>query len=157
MSRCGGRRKGYEGAMKAPVLSADELTELLKAEFPEAYGAAAPVIEAVWRCGCRIRRPFHKATLRPGGTISGPTMMGLADFTLYVSILASVGWAPLAVTTNLNMNFLRKPEPRDLVAEGKLIKLGKRLAVGEVAIRSDGSEEIVAHATGTYSIPAAPG
>jgi uncharacterized protein (TIGR00369 family) len=84
-------------------------------------------------------------------------MMGLADFTLYVSILASVGWAPLAVTTNLNMNFLRKPEPRDLIAEGKLIKLGKRLAVGEVAIRSDGSEEIVAHATGTYSIPAAPG
>jgi uncharacterized protein (TIGR00369 family) len=80
-------------------------------------------------------------------------MMGLADVALYISILASIGWAPLAVTTNLNVNFLRKPEPADLIGEGKLIKIGRRLAVGEAAIRSEGVEELVAHATGTYSIP----
>ena len=83
-------------------------------------------------------------------------MMMLADVTMYVAILASIGWEPLAVTTNLNMNFLRKPAPgKALRAECNLIKLGKRLAVGDVAIRSDGEEEMVAHATSTYSIPPA--
>jgi uncharacterized protein (TIGR00369 family) len=83
-------------------------------------------------------------------------MMMLADVTMYVAILASIGWEPLAVTTNLNMNFLRKPAPgKALVAECKLIKLGKRLAVGDVAITSEGEEEMVAHATSTYSIPPA--
>ena len=79
----------------------------------------------------------------------------LADVTAYVAILASIGWVPLAVTTSLNINFLRKPEPGALVAECRLIKLGKRLAVGEVAIRSEGREDLVAHATSTYSIPPA--
>ena len=143
---------------KNPTMTVEQLERFLTAEFPQAFHPGSGLsIEAVWHGGGRVRQAYQPQFVRPGGTISGPTMMGLADFTLYVSILASVGWAPLAVTTNLNMNFLRKPEPRDLVAEGKLIKLGKRLAVGEVAIRSDGSEEIVAHATGTYSIPAAPG
>jgi len=79
--------------------------------------------------------------------------MGLTDFAMYVAILASIGPVPLAVTTSLNINFLRKPEQRDLVAEARLIKLGKRLAVGEVEIYSDGNDEMVAHATATYSIP----
>ncbi|MDP3546117.1 MAG: PaaI family thioesterase, partial [Phreatobacter sp.] len=92
--------------------------------------------------------------LLPGGTISGPTMMTLADTGLYVAILASIGPVALAVTTNLNINFLRKPDQRDLLAECRLVKLGKRLAVGEVSIWSEGDEEeLVAHATGTYSIP----
>lgn len=78
--------------------------------------------------------------------------MALADFAMYIGVLASVGPVPLAVTTNLNMNFLRKPGARDLVAECRLLKLGKRLAVGEVALRSDGAEDLVAHATSTYSI-----
>jgi acyl-coenzyme A thioesterase PaaI-like protein len=91
--------------------------------------------------------------LRPGGTISGPVMMAVADFTMYVAVLSAVGWVPLAVTTNLNINFLKKPGARDLLAEAKLIKLGKRLAVGEVALRSDGDDELVAHVTSTYSIP----
>jgi uncharacterized protein (TIGR00369 family) len=91
--------------------------------------------------------------LRPGGTISGPTMMGLTDFAMYVAILASIGPVPLAVTTNLNINFLRKPTQKDLIADTKLIKLGKRLAVGEVQIYSEGEDEMVAHATATYSIP----
>ena len=80
-------------------------------------------------------------------------MMGLTDFAMYVAILASIGPVPLAVTTNLNINFLRKPAQRDLIAEVRLIKLGKRLAVGEVEIYSDGEDEMVAHATSTYSIP----
>jgi uncharacterized protein (TIGR00369 family) len=80
-------------------------------------------------------------------------MMALADFAMYVAVLASIGPVPLAVTTNLNINFLRKPGAADLLAEAKLMKLGKRLAVGEVAIRSAGGGELVAHATSTYSIP----
>lgn len=81
-------------------------------------------------------------------------MMELADLTMYVGLLASIGWVPLAVTTNLNINFLRKPAQQDLLAAVHLIKLGKRLAVGEVKIWSDGSEgDLVAHATATYSIP----
>ena len=80
-------------------------------------------------------------------------MMGLTDFAMYVAILASIGPVPLAVTTNLNINFLRKPAQRDLIAEARLIKLGKRLAVGEVEIYSDGEDDMVAHATSTYSIP----
>ena len=107
-----------------------------------------------WRL--RIRRKFNEKSLRPGGTISGPTMMGLTDFAIYVAILASVGPVPLAVTTNLNINFLRKPAQRDLIAAARLIKLGKRLAVGEVEIYSDGEDEMVAHATSTYSIPPPP-
>ena len=80
-------------------------------------------------------------------------MMELADFAMYVAVLASIGWVPLAVTTNLSINFLRKPAQRDLLAEVRLIKLGKRLAVGDIGIKSEGEEELVAHATATYSIP----
>jgi uncharacterized protein (TIGR00369 family) len=141
-----GRRPG--------VLSAAQVAELLEREFSQMFHAKSPnVIEDVWHGGCCIRRKFTDASLRPGGTISGPTMMALTDFAMYVAILASIGPVPLAVTTNLNINFLRKPEPRDLIAEARLIKLGKRLAVGEVAIRSDGEEELVSHATSSYSIP----
>ena len=80
-------------------------------------------------------------------------MMGLADVSLYVTILANIGPVALAATTNLTFNFLRKPERADLIAECRLLKLGKSLAVGEVAIRSDGLTDLVVHATGTYSIP----
>ena len=82
-------------------------------------------------------------------------MMALADFTLYVAVLSAIGWVPLAVTTNLTINFLKKPAAGDLLAEARLIKLGKRLAVGEVGIRSDRQDDLVAHVTSTYSIPAA--
>jgi uncharacterized protein (TIGR00369 family) len=79
--------------------------------------------------------------------------MALADVAMYVAVLSAIGWVPLAVTTNLTINFLRKPAPRDLLAEARLLKLGRRLAVGEVGIRSDGGDELVAHVTTTYSIP----
>jgi uncharacterized protein (TIGR00369 family) len=140
--------------MAAAKLTVKELEGLLGAEFPEMFNPQRGyVIEEVWHGGCRVRRHFSGRSLRPGGTISGATMMALGDFAMYVAILGSIGWVPLAVTTNLNINFLRKPSQRDLIAEVRLIKLGKRLAVGEVGIRSDGEEELVAHVTSTYSIP----
>jgi uncharacterized protein (TIGR00369 family) len=79
--------------------------------------------------------------------------MELADFAMYVAVFSAVGPQPLAVTTNLNINFLRKPAAADLIAEAKLMKVGRRLVVGEVIIRSEGQEEPVAHVTSTYSIP----
>jgi uncharacterized protein (TIGR00369 family) len=97
---------------------------------------------------------YHERHIRPGGTLSGPSMMALADLGLYVVILAHIGPVALAVTTNLAFNFLRKPGQRDLIAECRLLKLGKRLAVGEVSMFSEGSTDLVCHATGTYSIPA---
>ena len=80
-------------------------------------------------------------------------MMALADTAMYALVLSAVGRVPLAVTTNLSINFLRKPEPKDLIAEARMLKLGKALAVGDVIIRSDGSDDVVAHAVVTYSIP----
>lgn len=141
--------------MAAPKLSRKELVALLEAEFPEAAHAVGDYeLEQLWHGGCRVRRRHHERSLRPGGTVSGPIMMALADFTMYLAVLSAIGWVPLAVTTNLTINFLRKPGPRDLLAEARLLKLGKRLAVGEVALRSDGEEALVAHVTSTYSIPA---
>jgi uncharacterized protein (TIGR00369 family) len=141
--------------MRPAVLSKEELERLLSAELPAMVNPHSGVSILEVRHGfCRVRQAFKSSSLRPGGTISGPTMMALADFAMYVGVLASIGPVPLAVTTNLNINFLRKPAARDLMAECRLLKLGKRLAVGEVTIRSDGVEDPVAHVTSTYSIPA---
>jgi len=143
-----------DSVRKPGVMSTAEVRELLEREFSQVMSrGSAIVIEDVWHGGCRVRRAFSEKSLRPGGTISGPTMMGMTDFAMYVAILASIGPVPLAVTTSLNINFLRKPEQRDLVAEARLIKLGKRLAVGDIAIRQEGEAELSAHATSTYSIP----
>ena len=138
-----------------PVLmTAGELEGFLAAEFPQVFNPESGVsIEALWEGGCRVRQAFRELHVRPGGTISGPTMMALADFAMYVAVLAAIGPVPLAVTINLNINFLRKPAQRDLTAEARLLKLGKRLATGEVTICSPGEAEPVAHATSTYSIP----
>ncbi|MBI3434561.1 MAG: PaaI family thioesterase [Proteobacteria bacterium] len=140
--------------MQQPRLSIAELDRLLCAEFPQAFNTQSGLrIKEVWHGGARVERAFDGASLRPGGTISGPTIMMLADVTIYIAILATIGWVPLAVTTNLSVNFLRKPGPGALVAECRLVKVGKRLAVGEIAIRSVGQEDMVAHAVSTYSIP----
>ena len=150
-----GTRQANDKEMTAPKLARKDLVALLRAEFPEMSDAMSNYqIDEVWHGGCRLRHPFSPNSLRPGGTLSGTTMMSLADFAMYVAVLSAVGWVPLAVTTNLTINFLRKPAPRDLVAEARLIKLGRRLAVGEIGIRSLGADELVAHATATYSVPA---
>ena len=140
--------------MAAPALSRKELLDQLRMELPEASHAMGDYeIEEIWRGGCRLRQRYDKRALRPGGTLSGATMMALGDFAMYVAVLSAIGWAPLAVTTNLTINFLRKPPGRDLVAEARFIKLGKQLAVGEVGIRADGRDDLVAHIISTYSIP----
>ena len=140
--------------MNAPAMNAAELDQYLRREFPQVFRDGSGLsIEETWHGGGRVRQTFDTQSIRPGGTISGPTMMALADFAMYVGILASLGPVPLAVTTNLNINFLRKPGASDLIAECRLLKIGKQLAVGEVTIRSDGNDEPVAHVTSTYSIP----
>jgi uncharacterized protein (TIGR00369 family) len=136
------------------ALTAAELEERLAAEFPEVfYPGCGLSILAVAPRGARVRLVPERKAIRPGGTVSGPVLMLLADVTMYIAVLASVGWVPLAVTTNLNINFLRKPAPGPLVADCTLLKVGKRLAVGAVTICSEGDAEPVAHATSTYSIP----
>ncbi len=103
----------------------------------------------------RMRAVYSERFLRPGGTIAGPVMMGLADAALYALVLSRIGPVELAVTTQLSINFLRRPAPGDVIADARMLKLGKRLAVGEVSLisESDTGTNVVAHATGTYSIP----
>lgn len=135
-------------------MSLAEVMLFLEREFPQiSVGHTAMQVEAVGPMSCRMRMPFHERYLRPGGTISGPSMFALADVALYVAILAQIGPLALTVTTSLNINFLKKPGHSDLLAECRLLKLGKRLAVGEVTLFSDGRPDVIAHATGTYSIP----
>jgi uncharacterized protein (TIGR00369 family) len=128
------------------------LDAFMAREFPQAARVATR-IERLEPNHIRVRLPFHEDFLRPGGTLSGPTLMGLADRATYLLVLAMVGPVALAVTTSLNIHFLSKPEPRDLTADAHLLKLGRRLAVAEVAMRSEGNETVVAQATVTYSIP----
>ena len=139
---------------KSRPFTLDELRAYLEEVFPQVWSRGDYAIEEVGHMSATVRLNYHPDHLRPGGTISGPAMFTLADLALYVAILHEIGRVKLAVTTSLTINFLRKPEPRDLIAKVKLMKLGKRLAVGEVALTSEGFEEMVAHATGTYSIPA---
>ena len=110
-------------------------------------------VDSVGSGTATVRAPYQESFLRPGGTISGPVIMGLADYALFVAILTKIGLVELAVTTNLNINFLRRPDPGDLLAVANVIKIGKRLAVGQIEVYLDGEESMIAHATSTYSIP----
>lgn len=134
------------------MASKQQIIDFLTADFPQSKG----VIEAVGNKGATVRYRVGDAELRPGGTVSGPVLMTVADLALYVAILGEIGIVPLAVTTSLNINFLRKPAAgRDVIGVCRLIKVGRSLAIGEVSLYSDGSDEMVAHATGTYAIPPA--
>ncbi len=135
-----------------------EMTAFLDREFPQVNFGAAPgerlfVVEEVGHGSCRVRMRYHEKHLRPGGTLSGPSMFTLADLSFYVAVLGAIGPVALAVTTNLNINFLRKPEQRDMLCACRMLKIGQRLAVGEATLFSEGSDEPAAHVTGTYSIP----
>ena len=136
-------------------MTAPELDAFLYSRFPENYERLFRV-EQVEDDFAQIRLVYHPRQLRPGGTIAGPALMTLADTAVYVVLLAMIGPVELAVTTSLNINFLRKPAPVDVIAKARLLKLGKRLAVGEVTMYSEGDAQPVAHATVTYSIPAGP-
>lgn len=140
--------------MKPPILTASELTRRLADEYSdEFHGDSGLSIVDVGHGTACLRLEFRPSMIRPGGTISGPTIMKLADLAMYVALLGTIGWQPLAVTTNLTVNFMRKPQRKALVAECRLLKVGKRLAVGEVAIRPEHETALVAQATATYSIP----
>jgi len=128
--------------------------ESLKEFFNKEWPDNQLIIESIGDRKARIRIPVTVTDLRPGNTVSGPFMMSTIDTVLYVAILGELGLVALAVTTNLNINFLRKPRAdADIVATCHLIKVGKRLVVGEVNLYSDGDDQPVAHAVGTYSLP----
>ncbi|WP_341781225.1 PaaI family thioesterase [Ectopseudomonas mendocina] len=104
--------------------------------------------------GVLARVPFHTKLVRPGGTLSGPTIMALGDAAMYAVVLGRLGRVEMAVTSNLNINFLVKPRPVDLLAEARILRLSRRQAVCEVSLYSRGNEdELVAHVTGTYALP----
>src|SRR4051794_10558408 len=127
-----------------------ELTEFFVRAFPQ----TKCTIEAVGNRSATVKHEIGVNELRPGGTVAGPVLMAVADVALYVAILGEIGIVPLTVTTSLTINFLRKPSgSAAIVGVCKLLKLGRTLAVGEVALYSEGEEQPVAHVVGTYSIP----
>lgn len=135
-------------------MDAEALAAFLERDFPQVGGMFT--VEHVAEMEIRVRCHVTEAHLRPGGTVSGPTMFTLADVSVYLAVLAMIGPQGLAVTTNCSMDFMRKPVAgRDLIAECRLLKLGRVLAVGDALIRSDWSDAIVARASLTYSIPPA--
>jgi uncharacterized protein (TIGR00369 family) len=140
--------------MAIAKMTVADLERFLHVEFPQAFSGGDISIESADGVSCLLRQRYSDQMLRPGGTISGPTLMALADFAMYVVLLSAIGPVGLAVTTNLSINFLRKGQPgQDVLAAARLLKLGKRLAVGEVNLLSGTSPDPIAHAISTYSIP----
>lgn len=136
------------------VMNAEEVTAFLDEVFQqETAGRGRFVVTQMQPGETEVRFVTNERHLRPGGTVSGPTMFAMADVCAYAVVLGHVGPKALAVTTNLNINFMRKPEPGVLIGRTRLLKLGKRLAVTDCEIYTEGSDDMVAHATATYSIP----
>ena len=132
------------------MVTTAQLNHFFKNDFPQ----ADIIVEQVGGKSATIRKRITEQHLRPGGTVSGPVLMEVADDALYVAILGELGLVAMAVTTNLNINFLRKPaSDQDIIAQCTLIKVGKLLVIGEVSLYSEGLDEPVAHAVGTYAIP----
>lgn len=148
-------------------MSPAEVMAFMERHFPQIAPGKDYIVEDIAPMSARVRLVYGDRHLRPGGTISGPAMFSLADLAVYAAILGELGVGgdrenahlsagALSVTTNLNMNFLRKPEPGDLLGDARLMKLGRRLAVGEVWLHAEGRPDPVAHAVATYSIPPRP-
>lgn len=134
-------------------VSRDELRVFLTEQFPQ--GERFGTLERSGEGWAEMILEVGDEHLRPGGTVSGPTLMALADVALYAALLSQIGLVPLAVTSNLNINFLRKPMAgQPIIAYARMLRVGKVLGVGEVYLRSKGSDDPVAHATISYSIPA---
>ena len=136
-------------------LGVEQVTRLIDEHFPGIHtDGRSIIIESVADGIARCRLKPGERHIRPGGTISGPAMFMIADFAIYVALIATIGAAAIAaVTSNLNINFLLRPEPADIVAEARMLRLGRRLAYAEVQLYSDGRPDMIAHATGTYAIP----
>lgn len=137
-----------------PIMSADEINAFLETDFPQIHtdGRVFHVISVSPGCITMTFDPSERH-LRPGGTVSGPAMFALADVAAYAAVLAHIGPVALAVTTNLNINFLRLPRPQLIRCECRVLKLGKRLAVIDALLLQDGGDGPIAQATATYSIP----
>ncbi|MCG8359963.1 MAG: PaaI family thioesterase [Kiloniellales bacterium] len=135
-------------------ITVQEIREICAKQLPFALELGMAV-ESLDHGEVTVRLPYRDEFVRPGGTVAGPMLMTLADFAMYVAVLSRIGRQEMAVTSNLNCNFLRRPRPADVVAHARIIKLGKRLAYGEVSMFSEGEEDgdPVAHATVTYSVP----
>ncbi|MBN8293915.1 PaaI family thioesterase [Rhodobacter sp. NTK016B] len=134
------------------AMDAASLNAFMMAEFPQV--ARDFRIERVAPMEADVRMLIGEGHLRPGGTVSGPSMFTLGDLAMYAVLLGMIGPVSLAVTTNANIDFLRKPEAgRDLIGAARLLKLGKTLAVGDVLIRNEGSDDVLARASMTYAIP----
>ena len=132
------------------MASKEEIAAFMAQAFPTSRFA---IVEAGEKRST-IRRPVTQDDLRPGDTVSGPTLMALADTALYVAIHSTLGITPHAVTSNMNINFLRRPPAdRALLAECRLLRVGRTLAVGEVSLFSEGMDDPVAHVVGSYAIP----
>lgn len=135
----------------SPAMTVEELQQMLDGSFP---GTKLPyTVESITTTTTRLRQRIGVFDSRPGGTVSGPTLMALADCAAWMVIVGQIGPVTLSVTTSFHIDFFRRPELVDVVADATLLKLGKRLGVAEVALYSDGSEEMVAKAQVTYSIP----
>ena len=135
----------------SPFFQKKSMLSYLDNVFPQVRGRLS--ILSLKQKQARLKLLVNDGDLRPGGTVSGPSMFLLADVAFYVLVLYNIGEKPLAVTTNCSINFLRKPEAIDLIAEAQMLKMGKTLAVGDVLIKSPKSQSVVAHACFTYSIP----
>ncbi|WP_201510041.1 PaaI family thioesterase [Psychrobacter alimentarius] len=128
----------------------EEITAFMAVEFPQ----TKCVVESVDETGAVLSHDIGINELRPGGTVSGPVLMSVADVAIYVAILGRIGIVPLTVTTSLTINFLRKPSAdARIIAECTLMKVGRTLIVGEVSLYSEGTSDVVAHVVGTYSVP----
>jgi uncharacterized protein (TIGR00369 family) len=139
----------------ASGLDIARIEALIDDRFPQIHsGGRILTVEEIGARSARVRMRHHERSIRPGGTVAGPAMFTLADFSVYVAIIATLGEAGIdAVTTNLNINFLTKPEARDMLSSVRLIRVGRRLAVGEAQLYSDGMPDMVAHAIATYALP----
>lgn len=142
------------GGHPATVMTADEINDRLYETFAETRPYR---VVDVWPGHASVVIDADSVAIRPGGTVSGPTVMALADAAAWVVVLAHIGWVPLAVTSSLSINFLRKPEPGRLTATAELLKLGRRLAVTHVRITGGTHDALVADASVTYAIPASAG
>ena len=137
-----------------PKIDAERLQRFFETEGLDGQGSL--LVEEVGEGSARVRLRARSRHLRPGGTLSGAALMALADLAIYAALLWEIGLVPLAVTTSLTINFLRKPPLADVLAEARLLKVGKALAFGEIVLMSEGDPRPVAHCTSTYSIPPPP-
>lgn len=137
------------------TLSLEQVQTLLRNAFPASAGSAAMVVEALAPGCARIRLPFQKWMVRPGQVLSGPSMMTAIDTAMYVVVLAHIGEQMMAVTTDMNLHFVNKGALGDLIAEARILKLGRRLIVMEAKLFSSADpDRLVMHATGSYARPA---